>query len=437
MRKTRLMSKLYSETPDVELQNKVLAKIEEAHANGSSTLDEDGEKLQFADVDGDIIVEDQTDGMTEVTRISQNPDDENDLVMSAVDVPAEEPTPAPVEPEPAPAEPTPETKNESENLASVEISRIPGPDGETAEDIVDNLEIKVGEGIDDAEKSGTNQYSLKFKHYSKSKAEKVAKLFSACADCIDKVVESANVDEDVQVKFEGEQMKIMSIRIGKPVRTFSIPEEPAEPAADPKDEIKAIIEDANKLADLADEGITKENAEEVKTLAEEVIGKAEAIETEEFSMKSIKRMCSMFSEEAAKVMDADPEPEPAPAPAEPEPTPEPTPEPEPAPAQKEESEKAVSQCPETGKWFVEGDDTPYESEEEAKEAAKSFSDPTVTVTIENLEPASVSELLGGTKEEETPVEPVVDPNAGPTGRSFSMPASEKKYDNPLLFTEIN
>jgi len=86
MKKTRFMSKLFS---DADYQEKINAKIDEAKANGSASLEEDGENLQFADVEGDIIVEDKTDGMSEVTRISPNPDDDNDFIVTAVDVPAE------------------------------------------------------------------------------------------------------------------------------------------------------------------------------------------------------------------------------------------------------------------------------------------------------------------------------------------------------------
>jgi len=140
MRKTRLMSKLFSDETPLEYKEKIQEKMNEAHENGSATLDEDGELLQFADIDGDsIIVEDQTDGMSEVTHISQNPEDENDFVMSAVDVPAEEETPADETTETV----TEETVTESENLESIEIKRLPGIDGPKADDIVDDLEIEI------------------------------------------------------------------------------------------------------------------------------------------------------------------------------------------------------------------------------------------------------------------------------------------------------
>lgn len=437
------MSKLFSDT---DYQEKINAKIDEAKANGSASLEEDGENLQFADVEGDIIVEDKTDGMSEVTRISPNPDDDNDFIVTAVDVPEE----APVEEE---------TKVASDNLASIEISRIPGPDGD-ADDIVDDLEIEVETGIQDEDKSGTNTYSLKFKNYSKKRAQMFAKVFSHCAECFDKVVESANVDEDVQVKFEDGKMKVMSVTFGTPSRTFSEPEDAPEdkpenaPDDEPNTDLTEIIDSANKLAEMADAGITKENADEVKTLAEEIINKAEAAETDEVSLMSIKKMCSMFSEEAAKVADEEiPADKPEDAP---EDKPEDAPE---TPVEKaaeeqvdlEEEQKIESnanpqvlQCPETGKWFIEEDPekTLYDTQEEANEvAARMFSDPKVTVTIEDLEPASVGSLLGYEGKTEEPeneeLEPKVDPNEGvAAGRQFSMTAP-KNCINPLLYTEIN
>jgi hypothetical protein len=436
------MSKLFSaETPE-EYKEKIQSKMDEAHENGCATLDEDGEKLQFADVDGDIIVEDQTDGMNEVTRISQNPENENDFIMSEVEIPAE--TSEEVTEETVTEPVVEETVTESDNLESIEIKRIPGPDGAKADDIVEDLDIEVKTGIENEEKSGTDTYSFKFKNFSQKKAQIIAKIFAHCADCIDDVVKSANVDEDVQVKFDDGQMKIMSVTFGKPVRTFSMPEE--ETAEEKTADLTEVIDAANKLVDLAEGGITKENADEVKTLAEEVIGKAEAVENDEVSLKSIKSMCSKFSEEAAAVADAEEvvetptEETVVETPADETPAEETTVE---ETVTESNANPQVKQCEETGKWYIEEDPEKklYDTQEEANEvAARMFSDPKVTVTIEDLEPASVSELLGGPKaEEETELEPAVDPNEGLTnGRHFSMTATgEKKYDNPLLFTEIN
>lgn len=448
MKKTRFMSKLFS---DEAYQEKVTAKMDEAHENGSASLEEDGENLQFADVEGDIIVEDKTDGMSEVTRISPNPDDDNDFIVSAVEVPAEFSEEEEVPAETSEKEVEEKTISESDNLASIEITQIPGADGK-ADDIVDDLEIEVETGITDEEKSGTNAYSLKFKNYSKKRAQMFAKIFSHCADCFDEVVKSADVDEDVQVKFEDGKMKVMSITFGTKSRTFSEAEEetPTEtPDDEPNTDLTEIIDSANKLAEMADAGINKDNADEIKTLAEDIINKAEACENDEVSLMCIKNMCGRFSEEAAKVAD-ETEEEKVPEDAEKVET---AAEEQVETAEEEKLESnaspQVKQCPETGKWYIEEDPekTLYETQEEAEQVAaksfcndKQFSDPKVTVTIEDLEPASVGDLLGYKKEEESKEDelaPKVDPNEGGTGRQFSMTASTKKSINPLLYTEIN
>jgi nitrate/TMAO reductase-like tetraheme cytochrome c subunit len=523
------MSKCFSaETPE-EFKEKVFQAIDEAKENGSATLEDDGELLQFAEVDGDIIIEDQSsEGASEVTRAHFNEDDDNDVVLSAVEIPEEAPTEAPSE-EPTEA-PTEEVKVESENLdnvqvdklpgedgnasdnlPSVTITRLPGEDGDAADDIVDELVIDNTEGIEDAEKAGVVNYSLKFKHFSEKRARVFAKIFSEMASPLQEIVEKANIDENVEVKFEGEQLKVMSVKVGTPVRTFS-------ESGDEEADLTKIIDLANELSDLA-EDITKENAEEVKEKAESLVEECEKCECDSLSLKSIKSYAKKFSEEAANVLDQAeeiPTEEPTEAPTEEivktESEEDPTEEPTEAPTEEvkteselefeaidtdgngeiskeewvaagkseEDFDKAdtnadgviskeeylafiadtktelgakptVKQCEETGKWFIEEDPEKvlYDTQEEAEQvAAKMFSEPTVEVTIKDLEPASVADLLrpaGETAEPVAPVDenpqaaPAVDPNEAGTfsGRSFSIKAAHKeKSVNPLLFTEI-
>jgi hypothetical protein len=103
------------------------------------------------------------------------------------------------------------------------------------------------------------------------------------------------------------------------------------------------------------------------------------------------------------------------------------------------------QCPETGKWYIEGDPDKvlYDTQEEAEQIrAKSFSDPQVEVKITGLEPASVADLLGIKEDEpkdeptQSPEEPKIDPNAGAGARQFSLGAKVESC-NPYLTTEIN
>lgn len=463
--------------------------------NGQATYNEDGEQLEFGlTEDGDVIVEDQANG-NEVTRISANPEDENDLVLSAVDVENSVEDP----------------KGEEEafcgdraysvdNLPSVEITRLPGEDGEHAdgEEILPNVDVNINTGIDDNDKSGTVQYSMKFKNYSEKGAKRLAKIFSEVVSPLDKIVSEANVDEDVvvDVKEDG-TIKVMSITIGtkkfsedvefvvivdyvgpmydahacksiEGVKKYFYPgrnpqevlvvkagmantiakdlrdgrpdwdevyksdilgsydswfelskrfsdstedpteaptEEPTEaPVEDPKAEADSLMEKANDLVEKVGEGVTKENAPEVKAAAEEILTAAEALESKGCNMRMLKLMCNKFSEDAAAVMD---------------------------------EEEVVVEDP--------TESPTEEPTEEPTDAAfcgnqRSFSegDPKVTVTVENLEPASVASLLkpAGVMEEPEadPMEPKVNPNEG-EGRQFSAIKKETGI-NPLLHVEF-
>lgn len=413
------MSKLFSQDCSDEYREKILAKVDEAHENGCATFEEDGEVLQFAEVEGDIIIEDQSAEPIEVTKLSANPEDENDLIATAVEIPAEDDEVL------AEEEVRTESDADSKLVSSIEINRIPGPNGSTANDIVDDLEILIEEGIENKEKSGT--FSIKFKNVSEKYARAFAKVFSAMESELDKIVDSANVDEDVEVKFEGEdKLKVMSITVGKsaPTRTFSeVPEDetPTEKAEekesfeegfkegeefeegkeseelheDQKEEsdedvdVTSVLDSANELVELVGEGVTKENASEVKEKAESILVQAEKLESKGAKMGALKAMCNKYSEECAACMDAE---------------------------------------------EVPTDDAMVEDEKQFSD-----SDPKITLTVENLEPASVSQLLKPVgfepePEKEPDYAPVVDPNAEEQGRHFSLTA--KTSVNPYLRTEI-
>lgn len=270
MKRTKLMSRLFSEDCDQQFKEKVLAAIDEAHENGESDIKCEDCDLHFADVDGDVIVEDQEND-NEVTRFSENPEDENDLVMEAVDVDkeldenqemneaegaaaaAEEENPEnDIESEdekdlPEESEENHEEEEEKEfsegldKSPSIEIHVLNGPDGDHAEDIVEDFQCDVYNGIDDEEKSGTKEFSLRFKNFSMSKARKYVKLFSELLSPIDDIVDSANVDEDIDVKVnEDGELKVMSLKYGKKgVRIYSdmdAVEVVPTPAEEPKKE---------------------------------------------------------------------------------------------------------------------------------------------------------------------------------------------------------
>jgi hypothetical protein len=301
MKKTRLMSKLFSDSTPEEYKEVIAEKVDEAMTEGeASYTDEDGEDLVFQKVDDDVMVADHTNGddEVEITKVSTNPEDENDLVMEPVEteVVEDKQTPEGGETEITTAtesktedpiklcpethmfyiegkedkyptyeeakkalEGTKETKTESEdqNLKSVQINVLPGEGTEPEADLVDDLEVEI-----DPDVVGTQRYSLRFKNFSEKKARMIAKLFAESAKAL---VEACNcdVDEDVKVDFKGDKMKVMSVTIGKKSRTFSEAEEDepkdeptAEPTAEPTDEPTAEPKDETKTESETDPKVT-------------------------------------------------------------------------------------------------------------------------------------------------------------------------------------
>lgn len=411
------MLKLFSSNSR-SYQEKIFSVLDECHENGTAEYNEDGDQLMFTEAEnGDVIVEDQANG-NEVTRISSNPEDEDDFVVTAEDVDG-----SVEDPEGEGREFCGDRTYSEDALPSIEITRLPGKDGEdmSPEEALPEISIDINTGIESDEKSGTNVYSLKFKNYSEKAARRFAKIFSEVVSPLDDIVKSANIDEDVKVEVNDEgEVKVMSVHVG--TKKFSDPtedpteepteapteeptqeptEEPTEAPTegDPKAEADSLVDRANDLVEMVGDGVTKENAAQVKDAAEEILVAAEKLESKGCNMRMLKLMCNKFSEEAASVMDE---------------TEEPT----------EEPTEAPTEDPEMSRTFSEGD-------------------PKVTVTIDNLEPASVASLLspvGVNEEKETEPEPEsdlapsVNPNEG-EGRQFSTTGTSK-YENPLLYTEI-
>lgn len=369
-KKTRLMSKLFSESTPAEYKEIIAEKVDEALTNGKAEYSADGKDLTFQKVDEDVLVADHSNGedQVEVTKVSTNPENENDLVMEPVDVEvhntetpdggkttvsttaaSESEDPIKLCPEThmfyiegkedkyptyeeakkaLDASKATKTESEDQNLKSVQINVLPGEGVEPDADIVEDLLIEP-----DMDVVGTQRYSLRFKNFSEKKAKMIAKLFAASTEAIENMID-CDVDEDVQVKFEGDKMKVMSVTIGKPARTFS------EPTEAPTEEPTAAPTEA-----------PTETPTEAPTEA-------------------------------------------------------PTEEPTEKPATKTESEPT---------------------------------DPKVTLTIENLEPASVGDLLkAGMDEPKEDVAPVVSPNnANFKPKQFSVTPKQASSINPLLTTDIN
>jgi len=394
-KKTRLMSKLFSNDTPEEYKEIISERVDEALKNGTASYSEDGEDLTFQEMDGDVLVADESGDEVEVTRMSPNPEDENDMIMTPeedVEVIDTEKT---------------KTESEDQNLKSVEISVLPG-EGEAKEaDLVDDLKIEV-----DPDVEGTQRYSMRFKNFSEKKAKMLSKIFCESVHALKEMCD-CDVDEDVQVKFTGDKMKVMSLTVGKKSRTFSENEEA---------ETSEVENAANALIDTVEnEGITPENADVIKQEADELLVNLEKMECYS-QKKSLTALMKLYSEaaEEAKVEN------PTEAPTE-EPTAEPTAEPTEAPTEEPTAEPT---------------EAPTEEPTPAPAAGtKTESEPSVTVTIENLEPASVADLLGVKEEKEgepaADTEPKVDPNESDfSSKAFSMKKAASESVNPYLTTKI-
>jgi len=136
---TDLMNKIFSDS-DPKLADQVADKIEEAKQNGSATLNDGTNKLNFAEVNGNVVIEDKTNG--EVTVAKEGADGVNHLEAL--------------------------TKSQSATEPDV-IS--PQPEGETKpvlpeDSTLPNVIIDVEPAITDPEKAGVDQhFSLTFRGF--------------------------------------------------------------------------------------------------------------------------------------------------------------------------------------------------------------------------------------------------------------------------------
>lgn len=415
------MNKLFSDSTPKSFKSEFAEKVLNTKEGDSCEYCEGAEDLRFSLEGDEVLVEDRAnDEMTKVSFSDENPtefqleayeeDPEEEVMVNAEELPSEE------------EEVKEEVHTESDNLQSVEVEVLPGPDGEEAKDLIEDLRIEITEGIDDKEKSGTRVYSMVFKGVPHDKAKKIAKAFSVITSPLDALVESAEVDEEVEVSVNEEDgVKVMSF---SKVKTFSeeAPEEKEEMTAD------ALMEKANQLAAEVADGVNKENAEAVKAKAEEILVEAEKLESNGSNCSFLKLMCNQYCDAATKAM-SDSEEE--------------------TPVEVEEKEKEqYEEGFEAGEQYEEGKEAEKvdegEGDDPESEEQKEFSetDPKVTVTVTNIEPASLSKLLGATeepKEEEEKApefsEPKVDPNFE-GDRHFST-TSQSTGVSFLLRSEIN
>jgi len=151
---TRFMSRMFSDdTPDYEKQE-VIDKIEEAKENGSATLIDGENNLEFTAVDDStVLVNDNDTG--EVTKVTENPEDEDDLELEKVESKS-------YNRRSSRRSRRYYSSNEyPDSLPDAEVEIPEGEDGDHIEDTVPEIEVSVDTGITDPEKAGMKTYSLR------------------------------------------------------------------------------------------------------------------------------------------------------------------------------------------------------------------------------------------------------------------------------------
>lgn len=279
MKFNNLITRMFS---DPEFEQKVNEKVDEAKENGSATLEEDGEKLQFADAgNGEVIVEDKNND--EATVISDTEDGEREIH----ELPSED------------------TKTESDTQPDVKTEVVEGKDGDHVTDTVPEIKVEVSTGVNDSEKAGLKAYSLVFSNVDATKAAKYTKAFSDAIESIlvtDEVGDIAEHQKDTE-----EAMKEQGERAGKladtpcPEKTFT---------DEDVDEATEIINDAKQLQNDVDEVKESKDAEKIescKKMSKSILSRANKLFSKGHDVSSLMSQVLTFSEELDALQETKPE----------------------------------------------------------------------------------------------------------------------------------
>lgn len=467
MNQTKLMSKLFSDSTPTEFKEKIAEKIEEAKKNGSSELVEGDESLQFADLGDSVIVEDQANG-NEVTRISDNPEKEDDLVMEAVDM-----SEAPLTEEEKEQynegfkageqfeegkqdqlEKSEGFSDDSKTLPDAKVELQEGADGTHITGTIPEIEVKIEQGITDAEKAGVKNYSLRLKNFSDPAmaarmASAIRKAFSSEEELAKEACDGAQVDKSIDDALRTETKSDADATDGKAEDAKAAEEEKEakdktdesmgeeahdtaeaaegkteefadkteqdkadESAGEDKSvddkELKEIVDKANELAQKVEElkeTRDKETAEEVKDMSEKLLERAETYAAKGHDMTEVKEKCTQFSGISNEILDK---------------------------IQQGVGKDAEVKVDENEVKVTDADGT-----KETKVEADA-EDATPTVTVEGVEPTPMKVLLtpAGADPDELDITPKVNPNdASTTGKVFSQ-VEKVESSNPFLTCEF-
>lgn len=289
MKQTKLMTKIFSSETKEEFLDLVSQKIDEAREKGTAEIVDGDNNLQFAEVDGKVIIEDQGNE-NEVTAVIDPETEGGETSLEAVEVPEEE----------TKTESKKKTRkfgtNEYPNSEPDAIVKTQeGTDGDHVTNTAPDIQVTIDEGVTDDEKAGMKIYSISTKGF--------------CGD--DKISKMAALLKALLNDLEGDKEVIAEV--SPEIATTSFAEEPeTEPESSPSDEaVDALVEKANGLTEKVkelEETSDKETASEIKAMAEEILAEANKLEAEGHDTETLKSMCDATMTYASQVLDAeDPE----------------------------------------------------------------------------------------------------------------------------------
>lgn len=233
---TELMNKIFSDSTPDEFKNKISEKIEEAKTEGSAELSEGDTKLKFAEVNGDVVIEDKSND-NEVT-IAKDKDGEIELDAVIAD------------------------KTQSATQPDVFVPKAKGTTKEVLPEssTVDDIDVTIEEGITDKDKAGLDKhYSIRLNGF---KSEKEAMEFFNRTFSNGQEVENTLFSEDIEGAVEYAERVFSAIDDSEEV-CFSDLEEFAEHLNNVYSDIRvmqshgfdcsALIEQTNAYADVVEE----------------------------------------------------------------------------------------------------------------------------------------------------------------------------------------
>lgn len=262
---TKLMSRLFSETTPNEFKEDILNKIDEAKESGESSYSTEEDDIDFkVNEDGSVDMIDNIND--EVTNVTENPEDESDLILTA-----------------------------SETLPDRKVERVEGIDGEKLEGSVPNVQVDIEPAITDEGKAGIKNFSIKFFGTSKfSDAYKMSKaIIKAFSEC-----PIAATEENLR-KAATEALEDTDPY--KDNKAFAEAEELANTISENANQLAQAVDDLEGTGDV-------ELAKNIKAMCDKLLSDLDRVDSDMIDTEEVKSQCKKFAEKAESVIEANENP---------------------------------------------------------------------------------------------------------------------------------